>query len=168
MGFSRIVAGTLLALSLGASASEMRIAEPCSFVIHPVGRVHLAPSGPSIEVEPRYRDALEGLDGFSHVWVIWWFDRNETPLKRSVLKVHPRGDPGNPLTGVFATRSPVRPNLIGLTLCRVRSIQGTTLHIESIDAFDATPVLDLKPYIPDSDREPRALVPSWAVRAQDR
>jgi tRNA-Thr(GGU) m(6)t(6)A37 methyltransferase TsaA len=163
MAFDRIVAG-LLVLVLGAWGTGMCVAETCSLVICPVGQVHVGPSGPSIEVAPRYQDALAGLEGFSNVWVIWWFDRNETPSKRSILKVHPRGDPGNPLTGVFATRSPVRPNLIGLTLCRVRSIRGTTIRVESIDAFDGTPVLDLKPYIPDVDGEARALVPSWVVQ----
>jgi tRNA-Thr(GGU) m(6)t(6)A37 methyltransferase TsaA len=93
--------------------------------------------------------------------VIWWFDRNDNPEKRAVLRVHPRGDPKNPLTGVFATRSPARPNLIALTLCRIRSIRGNTVFVESIDAFDNTPVLDLKPYIPGSDGVERALVPSW-------
>jgi tRNA (Thr-GGU) A37 N-methylase len=67
----------------------------------------------------------------------------------------------NPITGVFATRSSERPNLIGMTLCRILSIHGSTIHIEKIDALDGTPVLDLKPYIPSSDGTGKATVPSW-------
>jgi tRNA (Thr-GGU) A37 N-methylase len=65
------------------------------------------------------------------------------------------------LTGVFATRSPARPNLIGMTLCRIRSIEERAVHVEDIDAFDNSPVLDLKPHIPESDGVQRALVPAW-------
>jgi tRNA-Thr(GGU) m(6)t(6)A37 methyltransferase TsaA len=139
----------------------MRSAKPESYVVHPVGRVHKRDSAATIEVAPRYQDALLGLADFSHVWVIWWFDRNDNPQKRSVLRVHPRGDSNNPLTGVFATRSPARPNLIAMTLCRIRSIEGRTIEVEDIDAFDNTPVLDLKPHIPESDGDQRARVPRW-------
>jgi tRNA-Thr(GGU) m(6)t(6)A37 methyltransferase TsaA len=139
----------------------MRSAGQESFVVCPVGRVHNRDSEVTIEIAPRYADALLGLEDFSHVWVIWWFDRNDNPQKRSVLRVHPRGNPRNPLTGVFATRSPARPNLIGMTLCRILAIEGRTIRVEHIDALDNTPVLDLKPYIPESDGDRRALVPPW-------
>ena len=132
-----------------------------SFTVHPVGRIHVRGTHVAIEIAPGYEDALLGLEDFSHVWVIWWFDRKDDPRKRSVLRVHPRGNPKNPLTGVFATRSPARPNLIGMTLCRIESIEGDTVRVEHIDAFDDTPVLDLKPHIPASDGDQRALVPQW-------
>jgi tRNA-Thr(GGU) m(6)t(6)A37 methyltransferase TsaA len=160
----RIAAGAvaaLIGLAIGTSGEEMRSAKKESYLVHPVGRIHKRASDTTIEIEPRYQNALLGLDGFSHVWVIWWFERNDNPQKRSVLRVHPRGNPENPLTGVFATRSPARPNLIAMTLCRIRSIEGRTIRVEDIDAFDATPVLDLKPHIPDSDGDQRALVPAW-------
>jgi tRNA-Thr(GGU) m(6)t(6)A37 methyltransferase TsaA len=151
----------LMGLAIVTSGEEMRSAEQEAYVVRPVGRVHKRDSSTTIEIAPSYRDALLGLKGFSHVWVIWWFDRNDTPQKRSVLRVHPRGNPKNPLTGVFATRSPARPNLIAMTLCRIRSIEGRTIQVEDIDAFDNTPVLDLKPHIPKSDGVQRALVPAW-------
>jgi tRNA-Thr(GGU) m(6)t(6)A37 methyltransferase TsaA len=103
---------------------------------------------------------LLGLDGFSHVWVVWWLDHNDTPKKRSILQVHPRGDRNNPLTGVFACRSPARPNLIALTLCRVLSVKDNVVEIDKIDAFANTPILDLKPYIPGYDSA-NASVPDW-------
>lgn len=68
-----------------------------------------------VRLDPRVRDGLLGLEQWSPIWVFHWFDRNDTPAKRSVLQVHPRGNPDNPLTGVFATRSPVRPNLACVT-----------------------------------------------------
>ena len=105
---------------------------------------------------------LLGLDAWSHVQVIWWFDQNDTPEKRAVLQVRPRGNPQNPLTGVFATRSPMRPNLIALSLCKILAVKENTVEIDSIDAFDATPVIDLKPYAPGLDAAAEVRVPDWA------
>jgi tRNA-Thr(GGU) m(6)t(6)A37 methyltransferase TsaA len=129
------------------------------FTLNPIGSVRK--DGKTVlvmneEVEP----GLLGLDGFSHVWVFWWFDRNDNPPKRAILQVHPRGNKGNPLTGVFACRAPVRPNLIGLTLCRVLAVKGNEVEIDKIDAFAGTPILDLKPYIPGYDSA-KASVPAW-------
>jgi tRNA-Thr(GGU) m(6)t(6)A37 methyltransferase TsaA len=101
------------------------------------------------------------LEGFSHVYVFWWFDKNDTPEKRAVLQVHPHGNPQNPLTGVFATRSPVRPNLIALTLCKVVSVKENVLEVEKIDAFPGTAVLDIKPFIPGYDSVTDAQIPEW-------
>ena len=67
------------------------------------------------------------------------------------MRVHPRGNAQNPLTGVFATRSPRRPNLAALSLCRVLAIQGNLIEITGVDALDQTPLIDIKPYIPGSD-----------------
>lgn len=116
--------------------------------MHPIGHVARRDGVARIVLEARYRDGLLGLDEFSHVWVIFWFDQNDTPEQRAILQVHPRRDPRNPLSGVFATRAPVRPNLIGLTLCRIVSVKDGIVEVDAIDAFDGTPVLDLKPYIP--------------------
>jgi tRNA-Thr(GGU) m(6)t(6)A37 methyltransferase TsaA len=135
--------------------------EARTFTLSPVGQVKKDDSGTAIEIDTKYKDALLGLDGFSHVWVLWWFDRNDNPEKRSVLRVHPRGNRNNPLTGVFATRSPARPNLIAMTLCKIRSVEKNVVKLERIDAFDKTPVLDLKPYIPGYDGSGKATVPSW-------
>jgi tRNA-Thr(GGU) m(6)t(6)A37 methyltransferase TsaA len=130
------------------------------FVLKPVGKVHKANGITTLVINKNVAPALQGLDGFSHVWVLWWFDRSDTPKKRSVLQVHPRGNRKNPLTGVFACRSPVRPNLIALSLCRVLSVTNNVVEIESIDAFSHTPILDLKPYIPGYDSA-EASIPDW-------
>ena len=76
---------------------------------------------------------------------VYWFDRNDTPERRSILQVQPRANPENPLCGVLATRAPVRPNLISLSRCRVLSVRDNIIEIVDIDAFPDTPVLDIKP-----------------------
>ena len=113
-----------------------------AYTVRPVGWVRRSEGRTYIEIEDRYRPALLGLDA---IWVIYWFDRNDTLARREILQVHPRGDPANPLRGVFATRAPVRPNLIALSRCRVLSVRDNLIEIDEIDAFTDTPVLDLKP-----------------------
>ncbi len=96
-----------------------------------------------LDVHAWAADALDGLRVGDEVLVITWFDR----ARRDVLRVHPRDDPKRPLTGVFATRSPDRPNPLGLHPVTVRSIDGTRLRVGPIEAFDGTPVVDIKPVI---------------------
>lgn len=100
--------------------------------------------------------------------MIWWFDRNDTPEKRAILQVHPMGNRKNPLTGVFGTRSPVRPNLIALTLCKIVSVKENVIEIEKTDAFDGTPVLDIKPFISGYDSAEDTKIPEWLERARKK
>lgn len=130
--------------------------------LYPVGRVKRNGRSVSLNIFKKYNDALKGLDGFSHVFVLYWFDRNDTPEKRSVLQVHPRGNKKNPLTGVFACRAPVRPNLIALSLCKIISVKNNIVYIENIDALNNSPILDIKPYIPSIDHILKDVhVPDW-------
>ena len=131
-------------------------------VLRPIGSVHKEKGHTTLVLNKEVEPALRGLEGWSHVWVFWWFDRNDTPKKRSILQVHPHpmGNKKNPLTGVFACRAPVRPNPIALTLCRVLSVKHNVVEIDKIDAFADTPILDLKPYIPGYDSA-KASVPDW-------
>jgi tRNA-Thr(GGU) m(6)t(6)A37 methyltransferase TsaA len=96
-----------------------------------------------LEVEPWAAEALDGISAGDQLIVITWFHRAD----RAVLKVHPRSDPRNPLTGVFATRSPDRPNPLGLHPVTVRAIDGRRLRVGPIEAIDGTPVVDLKPVL---------------------
>ncbi|MEA3546240.1 MAG: tRNA (N6-threonylcarbamoyladenosine(37)-N6)-methyltransferase TrmO [Thermodesulfobacteriota bacterium] len=130
------------------------------FILSPIGSVHKENERTTLLLNKDVEPALRGLDGFSHVWVLWWFGRNDTQEKRSVLQVHPRRNRENPLTGIFACRAPVRPNLIALTLCRILSVKDNVVEIDKIDAFDDTPILDLKPYIPSCDSA-KATIPDW-------
>ena len=134
--------------------------------MHSIGMVRIEDNRSWIEIKPQYKEAMLGLEGFSHIHVLFWFHENDTPENRGIMQVHPKKDPKNPLTGVFATHSPCRPNLIGLTLCRILSIEKTTIEIESIDARDQTPVMDIKCYIPYPHENSEIRVPNW-VRTQN-
>ena len=132
-----------------------------AFTVHPIGHVQKSEDRTLIVIDEKCQPGLLGLDGWSHVQVIWWFDKNDTPQKRAILQVHPRGDRNNPLTGVFACRAPVRPNLIALSLCKIVSVKDNVIEVETIDAFDGTPVLDLKPFAPGLDSANGVKVPDW-------
>ena len=94
-------------------------------------------------IEPRYADALTGLKAGQEILVLTWLDRAD----RDVLQVYPRGDTSRGLQGVFNTRSPARPNPIGLHRVTIGSIDGTTLEVDRMEAVDGTPILDVKPVI---------------------
>jgi tRNA-Thr(GGU) m(6)t(6)A37 methyltransferase TsaA len=126
-----------------------------------VGVVRKGDENVWIEIFDDYAPGLLGLDGFSHIYVFYWFHQNDSPEKRKTLQVHPRKDPANPLTGVFATHSPQRPNLIALTLCKIESISENKIQIEEIDAFDGSPVIDIKCYIPGSVPDTDVRLPDW-------
>ena len=113
-----------------------------------------------IIINKKYEQALDQVDGFSHILVLYWMNRI-TPAKRLKLKVHPKRRKDLPLVGVFATRSPARPNPIGLTTARVLERSGNVLKVTGLDAIDGTPVLDIKPYIPGYDSPARAKTPAW-------
>jgi len=96
-----------------------------------------------LEVDPSVADALDGLAVGDEILVITWLHEAQC----DVLKVHPRGDARNPLTGVFATRSPHRPNPLGIHRVTIRRIERMRLRVGPIEAIDATPVLDIKPML---------------------
>lgn len=138
-----IIAASLLGslFAMGARTSNER---PPEFKVHPIGYVRVEGDRTMIVLDKTYEPGLLRMDRLSEIWVLWWFDRNDTPEKRSILQVHPQGNPDNPLTGVFATHSPVRPNLIAMTRCKIVCVKGNVIEIEGIDAFPDTPVLDIK------------------------
>jgi len=117
---------------------------PPQFTMHPIGYVRRDQDKTMIVIDKQYQPALLGLGKQKHVHVFYWFDKNDTPGKRAILQVHPRGNNENPLTGVFATRAPFRPNLIALSRCDIISVKDNIIEIADIDAFDDTPVIDLK------------------------
>lgn len=112
--------------------------------------------------EPEYRnpDALRGLEGFSHIWLIWEF--SEAVRETWSPTVRPPRLGGNKRLGVFATRSPFRPNAIGLSSVKLDSIEthpefGVVLYVSGADLMDKTPIFDIKPYIPYTDSHPDAV-----------
>jgi tRNA-Thr(GGU) m(6)t(6)A37 methyltransferase TsaA len=97
------------------------------------------------EILPEYADGLQDLDGFSHIWLLYWFHQAGSPR----LIVQPFLQDVE--HGVFATRAPTRPNPLGLSLVRLVRREGRVLHLEDVDVLDGTPLLDLKPYVPQFD-----------------
>ena len=132
------------------------------YQIFPIGTVRKNGGEAAIEIDALYEKAMLGLEQFSHIFVLYWFHENDTPSKRNTLQVHPRGNPQNPLTGVFATHSPYRPNLIALSVCKILDIDQRLIKIERIDARDGTPVIDLKSYKPGPDATDHIRQPGWA------
>ena len=115
----------------------------------------------TVVFEPAFRsaDAVRGLEGFSHIWLIWQFDR---ALRQDWSPtVRPPRLGGNARMGVFATRSPFRPNHLGLSSVRLTAVepdtpQGPVLHVQGADLVDGTPIFDIKPYLPYTDSHPDA------------
>ncbi len=99
-----------------------------------------------LEIEPAVAEGFEGIEAGQEIIVITWLHQ----AQRDVLKVHPRGDENVPLAGVFATRSPDRPNPLGLHRVTVREIAGNRLKVGPIEALDGTPVVDIKPVLDQS------------------
>ena len=98
--------------------------------VRPIGRVRKSEDRSTIVIDERYQPALLGMEALDAVWVLYWFDRNDNPAARSVLQVHPTGNPENPLRGVFATRSPFRPNLIALSRVKILAVCDNVMEID--------------------------------------
>ena len=101
--------------------------------------------------------ALKGIEDFSHIIVLFYLSRS----RGVAMQTHPRGRKDLPLVGMFSTRSPRRPNPVGLTICRLLKRRGCRLTVKGLDAIHGTPIIDIKPYIPDNDLVKRARVPKW-------
>ncbi len=137
-----VVIGCLFSMSRAFCESD--VGETKELKIYPIGKVMKTDGRTFIVTDKKFEAGLLGMDRLSSIMVIYWFDGNDTQEKRSILQIHPRGNMNNPLTGVFATHSPVRPNLIGVSRCKIISVKGNIIEIDDIDAFDGSPVLDLK------------------------
>ncbi|MFH1624273.1 MAG: tRNA (N6-threonylcarbamoyladenosine(37)-N6)-methyltransferase TrmO [Pseudomonadota bacterium] len=112
--------------------------------IQPAGAEGIAGT---VEVFPEYQDGLKDLDGFSHIILLYHFHES----RGFKLRVVPFMD--SELRGVFATRAPKRPNPVGLSVVKLVKIKGRILHIENVDVLDGTPLLDIKPYVPEFDQQ---------------
>lgn len=118
-----------------------------------------------LQVEPIWEEALDGIEEFSHIVVLFWLDRIEG---EPTLRVHPKGRADTPLVGLFSTRTPRRPNPIGLATVRLLERRGNLLHVEGLDALDGSPVLDLKPYLARNDLVEGATMPDWVTYIRQR
>ena len=133
-----------------------------TFQVKPIGKIDIN-GGVYIDIDPQYIPALKALDGFSHLDILWWCSDFDNEEAREVLETEQpyKGAPDK--MGIFATRSPIRPNPIALTTVQVIQIdfEEGRIQIAYIDANDRSPVLDVKPYTPSFDRVETPQVPDW-------
>ncbi|MDW2796532.1 SAM-dependent methyltransferase [Clostridium boliviensis] len=134
-----------------------------NFTVKPIGKVRNNEDGTFIEVSKHYIPALQALEGFSNINIFWWFSDFDDDQSRSTLQTAQPYKGAPDVIGVFATRSPLRPNPIALTTVDVIHIdyEKGVIQIAFIDANDNTPVLDMKPYTPSFDRVETPGVPAW-------
>lgn len=114
---------------------------------------------------PEWAPALEGMEGFTHIHVLFWLNKIRPPTQPHV---HPMDRQDLPEVGIFATRTPHRPNPIGLQVCELVAREGNVLIVRRLDALNGTPLLDVKPYLPDGDACPHARVAEWVARLWEK
>ena len=114
----------------------------------------------TIIIDPDFTASLDGLEDFSHIIVLFWMHQ---VIGKAPVKVHPQRRDDLPLTGVFATRAPHRPNSIGLAVVKLLERNENVLKVAGLDAFDGSPVLDIKPYLP-GDSITEAQYPDWVPK----
>lgn len=136
-----------------------------TYTVTQIGAVHSTEAGCYLELFPAYRAALQGLEGFGYIQVLWWFHGCDDPVSRGLLIEERPYRRGPARLGVFATRSPRRPNPIAVSPAYVTEldVDRGLIHLAWIDAEDGSPVLDIKPYTPSVDRVEQPAVPDWCA-----
>jgi tRNA-Thr(GGU) m(6)t(6)A37 methyltransferase TsaA len=142
--------------------SKEIIDKKATYQIFPIGYVRRSENRIYLEILEPFRPALKQLDHFSHVMVFWWADKHDNDRSRSIMQTKPPYAE-NKLTGVFATRAEYRPNPIAMTTCKMLKVdeKNGIIQVADIDAFDGTPIVDLKAYFPVCDRVKEAQIPEW-------
>ena len=113
-----------------------------------------------VVMDSNLTEALDGLEEFSHIIVFYWMHQAS---RQPRYKVHPRGRQASPLTGLFATRSPNRPNPVGKATVKLLQRRGNVLKVQGLDAIDGTPIIDIKPYLPGYDSATNAKAAKWTT-----
>lgn len=131
--------------------------------LKPIGFVRRTKDQISLQIDEEYRPALQQLEHFSHVHVVWWADKHDTEKSRSIVDCTPPYGENPPVTGVFATRAEYRPNPIAITVAEIVQVDQKKgiVQVVNLDAFNNTPLLDLKAYFPACDRVKEPKIPSW-------
>ena len=117
-----------------------------------------------VRVFPEFYAGLKGIEDYSHLIILYWIHLRDNEEERRTLLVFPRRHAVNMKTGVFACRSPSRPNPIGLCAVELLKVEKCVLTLKGLDAFEGSPIIDIKPYIPKSDSIPNARVPEWTLQ----
>ena len=133
------------------------------FTVRQIGTMEMDKDGMYVKLLPGYIPALKSLEGFGHADILWWFDGCDDEENRSVLEAESPYKQGPDTMGIFATRSPQRPNPIALSVVQILYIdhEAGVIYIAYADARQGSPVLDLKPYTPSLDRVEHPQVPDW-------
>lgn len=148
---------------------------PEKIILNPIGYVKTEAVGDEVKdkstisqiiLSDELVEALEGITSYSHLFALFWLDQIPKE-KRMILKVHPRGRMDMPLLGVFATRTNLRPNPIGLTLVELLRVEGNVLTVRGLDAFNGTPILDIKPF-DYWDTAQNTKVPEWWIKLNEK
>jgi tRNA-Thr(GGU) m(6)t(6)A37 methyltransferase TsaA len=121
----------------------------------------------SIDVFPEFCEGLRNITEYSHLIILYWAHRRDKEKERNTLLVYPRRHGRNVETGVFSCRSPSRPNPICLCVVEFLKIEGCTLTVNGLDAEPDSPIIDIKPYFPQSDSIPNARVPAWVMESSE-
>jgi tRNA-Thr(GGU) m(6)t(6)A37 methyltransferase TsaA len=129
-----------------------------------VGVVESAGEASTVLIYPEFCPGLLGVEEYSHLIVLYWLHLRDDERNRGALRVTPPRHEGAPLTGVFACRSPSRPNPIGLAVVELEAVEGCRLRVRGLDALEGSPIVDLKPYSPRADSVPDARTPEWSGR----
>jgi len=110
-----------------------------------------------VVVDGKFTEALDGIEGYSHVIIVYWMDK----VKEHVIKHRPQGNPDVPIVGIFACRCQGRPNPIAITTVKLLEREGNRIKVKGLDVIDGTPVIDIKPYWPQYDKVENGIIPEW-------
>ncbi len=113
-----------------------------------------------IVVDRKFARGLEGIEGYSHLLVLYWMDR----VNGITIRHRPQGNPEVPEVGIFSCRCPTRPNPVGITTVKLIGVKGNRIRVRGLDVVSNTPVIDIKPYWPQYDEVKKAKVPKWVYR----
>jgi tRNA-Thr(GGU) m(6)t(6)A37 methyltransferase TsaA len=117
-----------------------------------------------LRIFPEFCEGLRGIEGFSHLIVLYWIHLRDGKEERRTLLVFPRKHAVDVEVGVFACRSPSRPNPIGLCIVELVEVEACNLAVKGLDALKGSPIIDIKPYIPRADSIPDAWAPGWTLQ----
>jgi len=141
-----------------------------SYTVKPIGHVKKIGNQNYLDINEEYWEATTHLDLFSHAIVLWWIDGRDTPENRQTVLSNPPKNKGPVPSGVFSCRSPSRPNPIGHTIVKIINVdeENKQILIDHMDANDGTPIIDIKPYLPSSDKVDNARVAPWFEHLENR
>lgn len=141
-----------------------------SYTVNPIGFTRKLEDENYLEIKQEYWQATTHLDLFSHAILLWWIDGRDTPENRQTILANPPRNKGSLPSGVFSCRSPMRPNPIGHTIVKIIRLdqEKRRIYIDHMDANDGSPLIDIKPYLPSSDKVDDPQVAPWFMNLEKR